>query len=726
VIVIKPKKIINFIKLHPLRTSFYFAFFSGAFLFHTLFIKDLPNPFLLQFEQPSASTRIYDRHGRLLYKIFQDENRTLLSLKNVPEYVQQATISIEDQGFYKHRGLSLRGVVRAARHDFLKKRGEEESSLQGGSTITQQLVKNALLSPERTVTRKVKEFLLASAVELIFDKQQILNMYLNHVAYGGTAYGIEEAAQMYFGKSAQHLNLAEASLLAGLPASPTTYSPFGSNPHLAKERQRLVLQRMVKDGYITQQQADQAQKEVLAFSPKITNIKAPHFVLYIKEQLAQKYGQEIVEKGGLQVYTTLDLDVQQIAQEKVKKNVLESRDRYNLNNGAALVTKPNTGEIIAMVGSVDFWDFENDGNVNLTTSLRQPGSSIKIVNYAYALENGGYTPSSMINDSPITFTDEWGNSYRPVNYDHKFKGPVTLRVALAESRNIPAVKVLASYGVEKMIEQARKMGITSWNEPEKYGLALTLGSAETKMTDMGVVFGTVANMGKKKQLVGIKKIVDSNGNIIQDINKPKKLWAKIARDAYADDDSFSEGRQVLSPFTAWQIKDILADKNARAGEFGLRTPLRVVVNDQDREVFVKTGTSNDFKDNWTDGCSPDYCVLTWVGNNDGQPMNQIASGITGAAPIWNQIITELLANQEPKNFHQPEGMIEVEVCAVNGLLPCKGCPETKKALFVPGTEPVKHCHFPSPEECQAKKKKMEEEGKPAEEIVKALRGCPLQ
>jgi len=721
IIIKSTERLGRIVRLHPFRTFFYLSLFFSATWFYISFINGLPNPYQLAFKQPSASTRIYDRHGKLLYKIYHDENRTLLALKEIPDHVIKATIAIEDQNFYQHRGISVRGILRAVRHDFFLRQNKELLSLQGGSTITQQLVKNALLTPERTVNRKIKELFLAAMVELIFSKDEILNMYLNQVAYGGTAYGIEEAAQTYFGKSAKHINLAEAALLAGLPASPTTYSPFGANPKLAKKRQTQVLNRMLADGYISNEQAAQAKKEILTFAPQVIAMKAPHFVTFVKDELSRRYGQQVMEKGGLQVYTTLDLELQEMAETAVRQNISQVEKKFNLHNGSALITKPKTGEILAMVGSVNFWDFKNDGNVNLTTAKRQPGSSIKLVNYSYALEHAGYTPSSIIMDTPVAYSNPW-ETYAPVNYDHKFKGPVTLKKALAESRNVPAVKVLNSYGVDKMIEQGQKMGITTWTEPEKYGLSITLGAAEVKMTDMAVVFGSIANMGKKKELISIKKIIDSQGKVIQDIDKPRSLWAEMAKQAYAaDKDEIEGGEPVVSPFTAWQLIDILSDNEARAGEFGRRSPLLI----PDRQVAVKTGTSNDFRDNWTIGFSPDYLVATWVGNNDNQPMRKIASGITGAAPIWHEIMETITKEKQESIFPVPEGMIEVEVCAVNGLLPCRGCPKTKKAWFIPGTEPKRKCYFPSPAECQAKKKKMEEEGKSAEEIVKALRNCPL-
>lgn len=715
------KKVSRHFQYHPLQFSFHLAFFTGACIFYFAFLKYLPSPFDLRTNPPNASTKIYDRNGSLLYKVYKDENRTILSLKEIPEHVIKATIATEDKNFYDHQGISLAGIIRAARYDFFSRQNKNTKDIQGGSTITQQLIKNSLLTPERTYERKLKEIFLAPMAELLFTKDEILEMYFNQVAYGGTAYGIEEAAQAYFGKSVRQVNLAEAALLAGLPPAPTLRCPYNS-PQLAKKYQKEVLRRMVDEGYITQKEADKAKREVLAFAPRSIIMKAPHFVEYVKNELISRYGQQVIEKGGLHVYTTLDLKTQAMAEQAVKTNISKINKKYHATNGAALITVPKKGEVLAMVGSVNFWDSENDGNVNLSTSLRQPGSSIKVVNYAYAMEHAGYTPSSILLDTPVSYSNPW-ETYSPVNYDHKFKGRVTLKTALAESRNVPAVKVLNTYGVDKMIEQAEKMGITTWDEPEKYGLSITLGAVEIAMVDMSVVFASIANMGTKVALNPIKKIADSRGKVLFDLDQPPSKWADFVQKIYAADlNEIENGEPVISPQTAWQLIDILSDNAARAPEFGSRSPLLV----PDRHVFVKTGTSESFRDNWTDGCSPDYCVLTWVGNNDNTPMFKIASGITGAAPMWHEIMVDLTEDYPESAFPVPEGMIEVEVCATNGLLPCRGCPKIKKSWFVPGTEPKKKCHFPSPEECQAKKAKMEEEGKPAEEIVKALQGCPLE
>jgi len=715
------KKVYRHFKYHPLQFSFHFAFFSFALIFYFAFLKFLPSPYDLTRKPPAASTKIYDRNGSLLYKVYKDENRTILSLKDIPEHVIQATIATEDKNFYDHQGLSTAGIIRAVKYDFFSRQNKGEKDIQGGSTITQQLVKNSLLTPERTYERKLKELFLAPMAELLFSKDEILEMYFNQVSYGGTAYGIEEASQMYFGKSVRQINLAEATLLAALPPAPTLRCPY-SSPKLAKKYQQEVLKRMVDEEYITQKEADKTKKEVLAFAPRSIIMKAPHFVEYVKSELISRYGQQVIEKGGLHVYTTLDMGIQQMAEEAVVSNINSIKKKYNARNGSALITKPETGEILAMVGSVNFWDNENDGNVNITTSLRQPGSSIKVVNYAYAMEHAGYTPSSILLDTPVSYSNPW-ETYTPVNYDGKFKGRVTLKTALAESRNIPAVKVLNTYGVDKMIEQGQKMGIASWTEPEKYGLSITLGAAEVKMTEMGVVFGSIANMGTKVPLTPIKRIANSRAKVLFDLDQPPSKWADFVQKAYADDlNEIENGEPVISAQTAWQLIDILSDNAARAPEFGSRSPLLI----PDRHVFVKTGTSNDFRDNWTDGCSPDYCAFTWVGNNDNDPMFKISSGITGAAPMWHDIMASLTENMPDSNFPVPEGMIEVEVCATNGLLPCPRCPKKKKAWFVPGTEPKKACYFPTPEECQAKKATMESEGKSPEEIVAALSNCPLE
>ncbi len=697
----------------PLRLAVTLVIFSSLiFNFYFWVLKDLPSPYKLK-KPPAVSTKIYARDcSTLLYKIYRDQNRTLIPLKDIPLHVKQATISIEDKEFYQHHGYSLKGIVRAFRNNLANR------NLQGGSTITQQLIKNTVLSSERTYERKIKELILSLQTELIFSKDQILQMYLNEVAYGGPAYGIEEASQMYFGKTVKEVDLAEAAFLAGLPAAPSEFSPYLSGIKKAKERQKKVLKQMVATGFVNLDEAKKAYQQNLKILPPLSQIKAPHFVMYARRELEERFGKKMIEEEGLNVCTTLDPKIQEMAEKIVEEEVGKIKDAYHVNNGAALITNPKTGEILAMVGSVDYWDKENDGNVNLTTSRRQPGSSIKLVNYAYGLAHNYITPNSVLMDTPVSYSNAW-ETYTPVNYDHKFKGPVTVRTALAESRNVPAVKLLNSYGKDgpdQMRQLGQKMGITSWDDLRNYGLSITLGAAEVKMTEMATVYGTIANLGKKVPVTPFKKIADVNGKILQDLDASDPLL-KFAREAQA-----SEGEeQVVPEITSYQLIDILSDNAARSPEFGPRSALYI----PDTKVAVKTGTSNEFRDNWTIGFTPNILVATWVGNNDNKPMSGLASGITGAAPIWNKVMSEMIKEKGSEEFPVPKGLIKVKVCAVNGLLPCKGCPKIKEEYFVLGTEPTKHCSFPSPSDCQAKKKKMEEEGKSAEEIVKALKNCPL-
>lgn len=632
-----------------------------SFYFYFNILKDLPSPDKLITRDQVVSTKIYDRQNRLLFTLFNgNQNRTLIKFNEMPNFVKQATIATEDKEFYKHPGFSLRGIIRALWRNIFN------SQVEGGSTITQQLVKNALLTPERTWQRKIKEVLLSIQVELIFTKDEILQMYFNEVPFGGTAYGIEEASQTYLGKNIKEVNLAQGALLAGLPAAPTKYSPFGANPKLAIERQHQVLDAMVQEGYINNQEAQEAKQQKIVLAPQTTNIKAPHFVMYIKDLLVEKYGIKTVEQGGLHVITSLDLDLQEMAQQAVSDEV-DKLSNMHVTNGAAVITDPKTGEVLAMVGSRDYFDQEKDGNVNVTTSLRQIGSAIKPVTYALALSNG-YTPATIIPDTPITYKIPGTDPYTPVNYDGKFHGNVTLRTALGSSYNIPAVKTLAVFGVNKMIDLAQSMGITTWNDRTRFGLSLTLGAGEVKMTDMTVVFGTLANLGSRINLKPITKVTDYTGKVLEGLNE-------------------QPSQRVLDTKVAYLLTDILKDNSARTPAFGPSSYL-IIPN---HEVAVKTGTTNDKRDNWTIGYTNDYLVAVWVGNNDNTPMNAVASGITGASPIWHNIMISLLKDKEPQAFQRPDNLLKIRVCVINGLLPCEGCP-TVEEYFVSGTEPKYACN----------------------------------
>ncbi|MCX6783601.1 MAG: transglycosylase domain-containing protein [candidate division WWE3 bacterium] len=636
---------------------------NGAYAFYQLILKDLPSPETLSTNQPDLTTKILDRNGVLLYKIHGPQNRTWITLSDIPKTLTEATISMEDKDFYTNPGFSVSGIVRAA---VTQARG---GAVQGGSTITQQLVKNVFLTPDRTIVRKTKELILAVETERHYSKDQILEMYLNINGYGGSSYGVEEAAQEYFGISARNLDLAQSALLAGLTASPTTYSPFGVHPEMAKERQRLVLQRMLEDGKITYDQMEAAVSEPLNIKPQVDRILAPHFVMWVKQLLVDRYGEDVVDKGGLTVKTSLDINLQNMVQTEVQTQ-LGILKFENVTNGAAMITKPATGEVLAMVGSRDYFDLQHDGNVNVALSLRQPGSSIKVVNYAGALEDG-FTAATRIVDAPISFPSVGGPTYNPVNYDGKFHGNVTVRTALASSFNIPAVKVLAAQGVPKMVAKGIEMGLTSWQnvDPGRFGLSMTLGSIEVPMTQMMVVYGDLANGGKQTQLNPFLEVKDSAGLVLESQAADPK-----------------PSNQVVKPGVAYIISNILSDNNARIPAFGPSS----VLNIPGYTVAVKTGTTNELRDNWTFGYTPDYVVGTWVGNNDNTPMSGVASGITGASPIWHNIMTNLLTGQPTTSFVMPSDVTAVNLCPYTGTLACNSC-QGQTEYFIKGSEPKTAC-----------------------------------
>lgn len=652
-------------------------FFSVFGTFFLWLFWGVPLPTALSTRAPAVSTKLFDRQGKLIYEIYADQRRTPIKLEDLPPHVSQATISIEDKDFYKNYGFSVTGMVRAAFNTVFKRR------LQGGSTLTQQLVKNVLLSPERTIKRKIRELALTYFVEAIYPKKQLLEMYLNQIPYGSTAYGIGAASELYFGKAAKDLNLAESALLAGLLASPTRYSPFGAHPEYAKQRQALVLGRMVEDKYITTDQAEEAKNEILKFAP-ITAPKAPHFVFWVKEQLVEKYGEKMVEQGGLRVNTTLDLDLQNFAQEVTASEVAKLK-KQNVGNGAALVTHPKTGEILAMVGSYDYFATDEDGKVNVILSKRQPGSSIKPINYALAIKDKKISPATAIADTPTCFKVSGQPDYCPNNYDGTFHGLVQARFALGNSYNIPAVRILALNGIDNLVYFANQMGLTTLTDPDKYGLSLTLGGGEVRPYDMAVAFGVFANAGIKQPLISISKVTDWKGKVYEETNiKEEELT----------------GERVLPPDVTFLISHILLDNNARSAAFGGSSFLNVKNHP---EVSVKTGTTNDRKDNWTIGYTPQAVVVTWVGNNDNTSMSGAVSGVSGASPIWNKIMKNVLDKSE-KGFYdkdeighawpgQPDGIIGKSICATDGLLPLAdpgnpGCP-LRFEYFMEGTIPDK-------------------------------------
>lgn len=615
--------------------------------------KDLPSPAnLTSQENYPVSTQIFDRNGQLLYEIYAEENRIPVSIDKLPPYVTQATIAIEDKKFYHHLGIDLSGIFRA-----LIKNISSSEGTQGGSTITQQLVKTALLTSEKTIDRKVKEALLSFVTEILYSKEQILEMYLNYIPYGGTAVGIEAASNRYFNKSAEDLSLAEASFLAGLPQAPSLYSPYGSTPELGLNRQKDVLRRMVEEKFITQEEADQAANTTLAFAIKKTDIKAPHFVFYVKDLLYQKYGEKTVETGGLRVTTSLDLDLQEAAQASVSAEVASLKN-LKVSNGASLITKPNTGEILAMIGSKDYFDAEEDGQVNVTIALRQPGSSIKPIMYATTFQEKALNPGSILLDVPTCFKSAGTSDYCPKNYNGGFSGPVTVRRSLGNSLNIPAVKAVATVGVDTFIEQAERMGISTWTDKSRYGLSISLGGGEVRMTEMAVAFGVLANQGVKVPLQPILEVKDYKGEVLEkyDPEANKSDLAYLTENDLVD--SSGELSRVMDRAPAYLVSNIMQDNAARSAAFGSNSQLVI----KDKVVAAKTGTTNDLKDNWTIGFTPEYLVIAWVGNNDNQSMSYLASGITGAAPIWHDLMSYILRDQTPTWPDKPADVLRGTVC----------------------------------------------------------------
>lgn len=630
-------------------------------------ISSLPHPKTLSVRDIPVSTKIYDRNGILLYQFYADENRSLIKVSDLPKYVPQATIAIEDKNFYHHFGFDPMGMIRAA---IAITQGKP---IQSGSTITQQLIKSALLTPEQTITRKVKEVILSVWAENMYSKDQILTMYLNQVPYGGSTFGVQTASQIYFGKNAKDLTLAEAAYLAGLPSAPSVYSPFGTRPDLAKKRQEQVLLAMVEAGFITDNQAQKALSDKLDFENPETSIKAPHFVMYVRDYLIKKYGSRLVEQGGLEVTTSLDYQLYEKTNEILRQEV-EKQAYLSVGNGAVLITNPKTGEILSMSGSTNFFDTTNDGNVNVTVSERSPGSSIKPLTYALGFENKLISPSSIILDTPVSYQSAGQPPYRPQNYDNRFHGPVPVRVALASSYNIPAVRVLEKVGLKNFIDFAKKLGITTFTEPNRYGLALTLGGGEVTMVDMATSYSAFANGGTRTNLKPVLKVKDYLGHTLED-NTNSEWQTKNTT-------------QVISSRTAYLINSILSDDGARSPAFGRGS----ILNIPNHQVAVKTGTAETKRDNWTIGFTPSFLVAVWVGNNNNSPMSPfLESGNTGAAAIWNPVFQEVLKNQPNEAFTPPSNLITLQICAINGLLPCENCPQITTEVFTPGSEPKVAC-----------------------------------
>lgn len=603
------------------------AFIGGIVAFITVLVvsRNLPSPDQLIDRQVAQSTIIYDRSGEnILYEISGDERRTLINIDDIPSYVPQAVIAIEDKNFYNHSGFSLFAIFRTAITNVLYNRSA------GGSTLTQQFVKNAVLTNEKRITRKIKEIIISYRLEKKFSKNEILQMYLNEIPYGSNAYGIEAASQKYFGKSVKEVSLAEAAVLGAIVQLPSRYSPYGPNKDILLGRKDYVLKLMKDQGYISEDEMNAALEQEIEFKGRETNITAPHFVMYIKDILASKYGEKMIEQGGLKIYTTLDLEKQKIAEAVIKEKTEKYPENFNANNAALVAIDPKTGQILAMVGSKDYFNDEIDGQVNVAIRNRQPGSSIKPLVYATLFEKG-YTPNTLLYDVNTNFSSNPNEPYEPKNYNLQELGPVTIRKALAGSLNIPAVKALYLAGLNNVISLLTDFGYSTFGDKDRFGLAFVLGGAEVKMLEHVNAYSAFANDGEIRELSGILKVLDNNGEIIEEYKENKKT--------------------VLNQQSARMINEILSDNSARAYIFGEKNYLTLGA---ERPVAAKTGTTNDFHDAWTVGYTPSLVAGVWIGNSNNEKMSNRADGSVVAAPIWNEFMKRSLQDTNVEQFIKPD------------------------------------------------------------------------
>jgi 1A family penicillin-binding protein len=656
-------------RLRQVLLSFMAALILLAGAGYFWLVGDLPSVDGLAARSGFQSSRILDRNGRLLYDLVDPQagQRTLLPLSAIPQALRDATISTEDANFYQHPGVDAWGLARALWTNL-----QGGSGGVGGSTITQQLARAVLLSPDeagqRTLRRKAREAVLAFRIDSRYSKDEILALYLNTIYYGNMAYGVEAAAQAYFGKPARDLDLAECALLAGLPQSPSRYNPL-ADPDAAKARQREVLDLLVKHGYLTEPQAAVAAAEPLHFAKSRFPIQAPHFVMYVRDLLEAQFGPERVYRGGLTVETTLDADMQAAAETILRRRLADLIDQH-VSNGAVVVLDAASGAIRTMVGSADYFDPAIDGEVNLARAPRQPGSSIKPLTYAAALARD-YTAATVLPDVPADYPDGNGQTYVPANYDHQFHGPQRLRQALANSYNVPAVYTLNHIGVQGLVEVGRGAGLTTWDDSRRFGLALTLGGGEVRLVDLTGAYAAFANGGRARLPYAITRVRASDGTVLYD----------AATDAARQE----PGVPVFGPHSAavaWLIGDILADNDARLPAFGANSPLVL-----SRRAAVKTGTTGDWRDNWTIGYTPDYVTGVWVGNNDNSMMID-STGVTGAAPIWHDVMERIHQGLPEHWFPRPPDLEQAEVCARSGLLPGPACHDRVREWFIAGTVPT--------------------------------------
>jgi len=655
------KKILpaNYKKMPKWKFALYILFYVFiVFIFILViafawFAKDLPTPTKIANRRAVESTKLYDRTGQILLYETGDQKRTVVESDQISQYLKDSTVATEDASFYKHHGFDTKSIFRA----LYDKMTGKTSRVSGTSTITQQYVKNALLTSDRSLTRKFKELILSVELEFMFSKDQILTMYLNEIPYGNSTAGAESAAKMYFGITAKDLDLAQAATLTAIPQAPTYYSPYGTHTKQLTNRKNYVLDRMVETGKISKEDADKAKAEdtlVLGttLKPRHDSMLAPHFSMYTLEQIAAQYGDEKIQKDGLKIITTLDYDKQKLAQEAIDDN----RKNINKNNGenAALVSiDPKTGQILDMVGSVDYFDVNIDGNVNVADSLRQPGSSFKVFDYATILKQKDYSPSKIFYDLQTDF----GNGYIPRNYSGNFSGPVTMRSALQNSLNIPAIKAASVAGLDNVIQTAHDLGITSLNDRSQYGASLGIGVAEIKPVDMVSAYGTLANNGNRQDLTPILKVTDSNGDVLYDYDKDHR------------------SKDVIDPQITYEMSNMLSDNSARVQTFGSRSALYF----SERPVAAKTGTTQENRDGWTCGYTPSLATVVWVGNNMPSPMKRDAVELAG--PIFHQFMKNALADTPKEEFVAPAGIQTVTVEKYSNKLPGDLSAETTTDIF---------------------------------------------
>ncbi len=630
----------------------------------------LPSPAEVRQRALAPTSLILDRQGRVLYEIVAPQAglHRLTPLDELPLALRQAIVATEDATFYTNPGVNLRAIARAA---WLNLRSG--AIVSGGSTITQQLARNLLMTAQergqRSLWRKAREGLLAYHITRTLSKDEILELYLNETYFGNMAYGAESAARAYFGKPARELDLAECALLAGLPQSPSLYNPLEDLP-AAQARQQVVLSLMVKAGRISSSEADLAAREPLHFAAEPMEIEAPHFCMAVRGEASRLLGEEALRRGGLRIRTTLDLDLQRAAEAQLRRQLAAlntptaALPSHNARNGAVLVLDPRTGDVLAMVGSPDYFSVEIDGALNAVYALRQPGSALKPLTYAAAFERG-QAPASVLSDVRTAFTTREGEPYVPLNYDRVFHGPVSLRQALGSSYNVVAVKVLDRIGIDALPDMAHRLGITSLVDADRFGLALTLGGVEVRLWQLTRAYAILANEGRWVEPRMIASVQDADGHTLY-------VASPVPQ------------RQALDPRIAYLVTDVLADPEARAPGFGGATALELPF-----AAAVKTGTTSEWRDNWTVGYTHERVVGVWVGNADNASMVDV-TGVSGAAPIWNGVM-RAAQPPDPAPFSEPQGLVHVRVCPESGLLPTSACPHIREELFLAGQAPTVHC-----------------------------------